>query len=82
MVIKSINIVDSLSFDIIAFVVAAKDVLQYFVNSLSNFKLGTQQILNSFKGLCQSFLDLNALVSQNYLNNIDANFKQILLSFN
>lgn len=82
MVFTAIDIIDKLSYDVIAFVVAAKDVLQYFEETISNFKQGGQKIFNSFTSLCQSFIDVNALVRQQYLNNINRDFRNIIIVLN
>lgn len=82
MVVNSLLIIDQLSFDIIAFVVAAKDVLEYYEESMSSFQSGGQAILSSFRDLCQSFLEINIDVRQAHLNKINRQFRNIIVSLN
>lgn len=38
--------------------------------------------MNSFKSLCQSFIDISGFVNQRYLNNINYNFRNIIITLN
>ena len=82
MVDQSYRIVNLLSFDVIAFVVASQDVIEYFDESVSNFKNGVPLVLNMFKNISQSFINIDNLVSQGFLNSINKNFRDIIVVFN
>ena len=71
-------VVDILSYDIIIIIVAGKYINDYFSETIETFTNGTNAIESQFRVLCDSFIDLDALVTQDYLNNIDSNFREMV----
>lgn len=79
---KSLNTIYTLSFDVITVVVSARDVINYFNEVIQTFQTGTDKVNNQLNHLCSSFLNLTNYVEQDYLNNLNISFNNLINQLN
>ena len=75
---QALATIKDIGFDIMAVIASARKVTNYFNETVSNVEMGVGLVKDEFKDLCQNFIDLTTNVNQEYLNQINDNFRNII----